>query len=162
MCRCQHLLHHTHLPATKIKCPGTFLVIQIPILPERLPHLTTGRARLRCLSSIKDDQTGLGHYLWLTRLTLGVNRYLLRLPHRDIQRVDLFLKVEWSTMACPITTKLHHIMLHLATGLGSHNMTRRNPHLDLMIIWLQHLLTSTSTHPPGHLDPEEPHLPGPW
>lgn len=118
MCRYHHLLHHTHLPATKIKCPGTFLVRQILILPERLLRLTTGRARLRCLSSIKDDQTGLGHYLWLTRLTLGISRYLLHLPRRDIQRLDLFLRVEWSTMACPIMTKLRHIMLQLATGLG--------------------------------------------
>lgn len=113
---------------------------------------------MRCLSSIKDAQIGHGHYLWFTRLILGVSRYLLHLPRRDIQRVDLFLRVEWSTMACRITTKLRRIILQLATGLDWHSMTRRNPHLDLTSIWLQHLLTST--HPPGHLDPEEPHLPG--
>lgn len=114
-----------------MECPETFLVSQILILLERLLHLTTGRVRLRCLSSIKDAQIGHGHYLWFTRLILGVSRYLLHLPRRDIQRVDLFLRVEWSTMACPITTKLRHIMLQLATGLGWHSMTRRNPHLDL-------------------------------
>lgn len=160
MCRCRHLLRHTHLPATKIECPGTFLVRQILILPARLLHLTTGRVRLRCLFSIKDDQTGLGHYPWLTRLTRGVSRSLLHLPHRDIRRVDLFLRVEWSTMACPIMINLYHIMLQLAIGPGWHSMTRRNPHQDSTSMWLQHLLTST--HPPGHLDPEEPHLLGLW
>lgn len=115
---------------------------------------------MRCLFSIKDDQTGLGHYPWLTRLTRGVSRSLLHLPHRDIRRVDLFLRVEWSTMACPIMINLYHIMLQLAIGPGWHSMTRRNPHQDSTSMWLQHLLTST--HPPGHLDPEEPHLLGLW
>lgn len=160
MCRCRHLLRHTHLPATKIERPGTFLARQILILPELLLHLTTGRVRLRCLSSIKGAQIGHGHYLWLTRLILGVSRYLLHLPRRDIQRVDQFLRVEWSTMACHIMIELRHIMLQLATGLDWHSMTRRNPHLDLTSIWLQHLLIST--HHPEHLDHEEPHRPGLW
>lgn len=129
MCRCLHLLRHTHPPATKIERPRTFLVSQILTLPERLLHRTTGRVGLICLSSIKDAQTGPGRYLWLTRLTWGLSasRYLLHLPRRDIQRVDLFLKVEWSTMACPIMTK-RNIMLQLVSGLGSHSMTRANRH----------------------------------
>lgn len=162
MCLCLHLLRHTHLPATKIECPRTFLVRQILTLPERLLRLITGRMGLRCLPSIKDAQTGHGHYLWLTRPTLGLSasRYLLPLPRRDIQRVDLFRKVEWSTRVCPIMNKLRSIMLQLATGPGWHSMTKANPHPPLTSICRQHLLTLR--HQPGPLDPEEPHLLGLW
>jgi hypothetical protein len=129
-------------------------------LPELLLHLITGRVDLICLSSIKDVQTGQGHYLWLIRLIRGLStsHYLLHLLHRDIQRVDLFLKVEWNTKGCLIMTKLHNILLQLATGLGWHSMTRAKSRPLLTSVCLQHLLISR--HHPGLLDPEELHLLG--
>lgn len=162
MSRYLHLLRHTHLPATKIECrPRTFLVRQILISPERLHHPTTGMVGLICLPSIKDAQTDHDHYLWPTHQTRGLaSRSLLHLPRRDIHRVDLFLRVQWSTRECPILIKLRNIMLQLATGLGWHSMTRASPQLGLTDICLQHL--PTSTHQPGPLHLEEPHLLGLW
>jgi hypothetical protein len=162
MCRCLHLLRHTHLPATnKIECPRTSLVRRTLILPERLLHPTTGKAGLTCLPSIKDAQTGHDHYLWLTHLTRGlVSRSLLHLPRRDIHRVDLFLRVQRSTRACPIMIKLRNIMPQVVTGLGWHSTTRANLQLALTGICLQHQLIST--HQPGPRHPEEPHPLGLW